>query len=329
MRGKILELLREAGEKYVSGEEIASALGVSRTAIWKHINDLRNKGYTIESQSRNGYRIASVPDKLLAAEIKNNLATTVIGSEIYSFDSVDSTNEKAKEMARKENIPDGAVLVAEEQTGGKGRLQRSFFSPPNKGIWFSVVLRPPFLPQEAPKCTLLAAVAVAAAMREHGVECGIKWPNDILDSKHNNRKMTGILTEMSAEIDRINYVVIGIGINVNISLSEFPEDLQDKAGSMLIAKGENILRVPFLQTILRHLDRLYLLVKSEGFSAVMNEWRKYSITLGQEINVIGVTSNEVYSGKAVDIDENGALLVQVGEEIRKVVAGDVSIRPKT
>ena len=328
MRGKILNLLRSAGEKFISGEEIANTLGVSRTAIWKHIKDLRNAGYDIESQSRNGYRIASVPDRLLADEIKNNLSANIVGTEIYSFDKVDSTNEKAKEMARKENIPDGTVLVAEEQTGGKGRLQRSFFSPPDKGIWFSVVLRPDFLPQEAPKCTLMAAVAVAAAMRESGVECGIKWPNDILDTGHDNRKLTGILTEMSAEIDRINYVVIGIGINVNISLEEFPEYLREKAGSMLIAKGEKTLRVPFLQNILRHLDRLYLTVKEKGFAPIMEEWRKYSITLGQEINVIGVTTNEVYSGKAIDIDNDGALMVQVGEEIRKVVAGDVSIRPK-
>lgn len=327
MKAKILDLLRAAGNKYLSGEEIANSLGVTRTAVWKHINELRSGGYDIISRSRNGYQLQAAPDRLLAAEIKNRLDTEIIGREIISFDSVDSTNEEAKRLARG-GAADGTVLVSEEQTGGKGRLERSFFSPANKGIWFSVILRPTFLPQEAPKCTLMAAVAVAAAMKEFDVPAGIKWPNDILDYEHNNRKLTGILTEMSAEVDRINYVVIGTGINVNIPLEEFPADLQDKAGSMMIAKGEKIPRIPFFQAVLRHMDRLYGMVKEQGFTPVMDEWRKLSITLGQEINVIGVTSSEVYSGKAVDIDEDGALLVQVGDEVRKVLAGDVSIRPR-
>lgn len=327
MKTKILNLLREAGEKYISGEDIANALGVTRTAVWKHINELRSGGYDIVSQSRSGYHLNSAPDSLFAAEIKNGLDTSIVGCEVVSLNTIDSTNEEAKRRARLGNCADGTVIVSEQQTGGKGRLERSFFSPSGKGVWFSVVLKPPFLPQEAPKCTLMAAVAVAGAMREFGVSAGIKWPNDILDYEHDNRKMTGILTEMSAEIDRINYVVIGTGINVNIPLEDFPMDLQDKAGSMLIAKGEKIPRVPFFQAVLRNLDRLYISVKEQGFAPVMEEWRKLSITLGQEINVIGVTSNEVYSGKAVDIDEDGALLVQVGDEVRKVLAGDVSIRP--
>jgi BirA family biotin operon repressor/biotin-[acetyl-CoA-carboxylase] ligase len=217
-------------------------------------------------------------------------------------------------------------VVAECQTGGKGRLERQFFSPKGKGIWFSVILRPKFLPQEAPKCTLMAAVAVARAMTEFGLEPGIKWPNDLL---YENKKLVGILTEMSAEMDGINYIVIGTGINVNIEQSEFPEDIRDVAASLCMMKGEPLPRVKFFQAVLRAMDDLYAQVQAQGFAPVLQEWRKYSITLGQEVKVIGVRDGEVYFGKAVDIDEDGALLVDTDTGRKKVLAGDVSIRPRS
>ena len=325
MRNKILQLLRSSGNNYISGEEIADKLGVSRTAVWKHIKEMRSQGYDIESQSRSGYILREAPDAMLPGEIGNGLKTNIIGRQIVCHEEIDSTNNEAKRLAM-EGAAEGTVVVAESQTGGKGRLERQFFSPKGKGIWFSVILRPKFLPQEAPKCTLLAAVAVARAMTEFGLRPGIKWPNDLL---YDNKKLVGILTEMSAEMDGINYIVIGTGINVNIAEKEFPEELRGVATSLLQMKGKQLPRVKFFQAVLRALDDLYIRVQAEGFGPVFAEWRQYSITLGQEVRVIGVRDGEVYSGRAVDIDEDGALLVDTETGRQRVLAGDVSIRPQS
>ena len=203
-------------------------------------------------------------------------------------------------------------------------MERAFFSPPGKGIWVSILLRPTFLPQDAPKCTLMAAVAVARAMETFGLRAEIKWPNDIL---HEGRKLVGILTEMSAEMDRVNYVVIGIGINVNIAPEDFPEELRATATSLMQMKGEPLPRVAFLQELLRALDDLYTSVQREGFAPVLAAWREYAVTLGQEVRVIGPAGEE-FEGVASDIDAEGALLIDTEQGQRRVLAGDVSIRPK-
>ena len=325
MRNKILQILRQSGNKYISGEDMAEKLGVSRAAVWKHIKEMRSQGYNIESLARNGYILREAPDAMLSGEISNGLETKTIGCRIICHEEIDSTNNAAKHLAR-EGAAEGTVVVAESQTGGKGRLERQFFSPKGKGIWFSVVLRPKFLPQEAPKCTLMAAVAVARAMTEFGLKPGIKWPNDLL---YDNKKLVGILTEMSAEMDGINYIVIGTGINVNIAPEEFPEELRDVATSLSQMKGANLPRVKFLQAVLRALDDLYAKVQVEGFAPVLKEWRQYSITLGQEVKVIGVRDGEVFYGKAADIDDEGALLVDTAAGRQRVLAGDVSIRPQS
>ncbi|WP_295160369.1 biotin--[acetyl-CoA-carboxylase] ligase [Selenomonas sp. AE3005] len=325
MRNKILQILRQSGNKYISGEDMAEKLGVSRAAVWKHIKEMRSQGYNIESLARNGYILREAPDAMLSGEISNGLETKTIGCRIICHEEIDSTNNEAKRLAM-EGAVEGTVVVAESQTGGKGRLERQFFSPKGKGIWFSVVLRPKFLPQEAPKCTLMAAVAVARAMTEFGLKPGIKWPNDLL---YDNKKLVGILTEMSAEMDGINYIVIGTGINVNIAPEEFPEELRDVATSLSQMKGANLPRVKFLQAVLRALDDLYAKVQVEGFAPVLKEWRQYSITLGQEVKVIGVRDGEVFYGKAADIDDEGALLVDTAAGRQRVLAGDVSIRPQS
>jgi len=325
LRTEILDILRRAGAQYISGEEMANRLGVSRTAIWKHIRELREEGYEIVSHSRSGYSLREAPDRLLPNEIRHGLKTRCIGRDIHFKEILDSTNTWAKQLAA-DGALDGTIVVTEQQTGGKGRLERKFFSPAGKGIWFSVILRPPFMPQEAPKCTLMAAVAVAMAMEKFGLAAGIKWPNDIL---FENRKMVGILTEMSAEMDRINYVVIGTGINVNILPEDFPEDIRDKATSLQVVNhGEKIPRVKFFQVLLEAMDKLYDEVLAKGFGPVMDAWRKYSVTLGQEVRVIGVRDGEEYVGTAVDIDEDGALLVDAEDGRHRVLAGDVSIRPR-
>lgn len=321
MRAKILELLRSKHGGCVSGAEIASQLGVSRTAVWKHINELKLAGYNIESRARSGYCLLDCPDRLLPELITHDLPTRLLGQSVVSYEDIPSTNDEAKRLAA-QGADEGTVVVSEAQSVGKGRLERSFFCPAG-GLWFSVILRPDFLPQEAPKCTLMAAVAVAMAMRDLGLEAGIKWPNDIYCQ---GRKLTGILTEMSAEMDRINYLVVGIGINANIPLASFPEDIRDKAGSMSGILGHDIDRVAFLQKILTYMEQLYVDVLKNGFAQVFEQWRKYSITLGQLIDVVGV--QEQFAGQAEDIDADGALLVRTDGGLRRVLAGDVSIRPR-
>lgn len=323
MRTRILQLLRQRAGQYVSGEDISRQMAVSRTAIWKHIQALKTEGYEIESHSRLGYCLRHSPDLLLPIEIGSRLKTTKLGQEIAYFDVVGSTNNEAKKLAAN-GSPEGLVVVAEQQDSGRGRLARGWFSPYGKGIWLSVVLKPPFQPQDAPKCTLLAAVAVTKAIRQvTKVQCGIKWPNDILFA---GKKLVGILTEMSAEMDAINYVVIGMGINVNIEQADFPAELTEIATSLKLASGQTVARLDLLAAILEQLEQTYLATVAEGFEPLLDEWRELSVTLGQSVNVIGF--GEQFSGTAINIDEDGALLVETETGVRRVLAGDVSIRPK-
>jgi len=324
MRTRILEILRKSPEEYLSGEEISRRLSVSRTAIWKQMQTLKQAGYEIEAHPRRGYRLKNLPDLLLPYEIRDTLSTKKLGQgEIYYFSELDSTNNEGKKQANL-GCREGAIVLSETQNGGRGRLSRSWFSPPGKGIWLSVVLRPPFNPYDAPKCTLLAAVAVTKAIRSiTGVECGIKWPNDIL---YQGKKIVGILTDMSAEIDVINYVVIGMGINVNIEEQEFPAELVHIATSLAIIVGHHVSRLVLLNAVLTELEQAYESVIQRGFSEMLDEWRELSVTLGKNVNVVG--SGREFSGIAINIDNDGALLVQTEEAIERVLAGDVSIRPQ-
>ncbi len=326
MQNKTVEFLKEAKGEFVSGAGIAEKLGITRTAVWKHIKKLRTLGYDIESREKSGYSLRGLTEKLLPAEILPGLDTKIIGTDenkIRHFESVDSTNGVAKSLASK--YPDGTIIVAEEQTGGKGRLDRSFFSPNGKGIWFSLLLHPNFLPKDAPKATLTAAVAVARAMDKFNLKAQIKWPNDIM---HDGRKIVGILTEMSGEISRINYLVIGMGINVNISREEFPPEIRDIAASLSEVAGKEISRIEFFRAVLEEFDKLYIEILKNGFDDVLKLWRKYNITLGKNIRVISAENGETFEGVAVDIDSDGALVVDTPEGRRTVYAGDVSIRTK-
>lgn len=323
MRGRILEILRAGGQEPVSGEELSRQLDVSRTAVWKHIQALKAEGYEIESIPKKGYVLKSAPDRLKPAEIITHLKTKWLGHSIHYCETVDSTNNVAKKLAE-EGCDNGLVVVSEEQQGGKGRLSRGWFSPFACGNWFSVVLKPPFLPQEASKCTLLAAVAVVKAINKYsGVNAAIKWPNDIL---LDGKKLVGILTEMSAEFGKINYIVIGIGINVHVPKNIVPEDIRDCAVSVADVAQEPVSRVEILADVLLNLEDLYEQVLQSGFAPVLDEWRKYSCTLGQKVKVIA--PDETYCGEAVDIDGDGLLIVKKDDgTVDKVIAGDVSIRP--
>lgn len=321
MKKTILEMLRNAGGKFVSGEGIAEKLKVSRTAIWKHIQSLRKRGYTISSSERLGYKLDETPDLLLPEIIQYGLQTELIAAEnrIVYKNSVDSTNELAKKLAS-DGAADGTIIVAEEQTGGKGRLQRNFFSPKEKGIWFSVILRPQCTPKDAPKFTLMAAVAVVKMLERFNLQAKIKWPNDIL---YDGRKLVGILTEMSAEIDHVNYIVVGIGINVNLRREEFPADIREIAASLSEMAGENLSRVEIFRTLLEEIDKLYI---NYDFDEIFKLWRQYNITLGKKVTVLSAESGDIFTGQAVDIDAEGALIVDTADGRKIVYAGDVSIR---
>ena len=322
MRKTIVEMLKNAGEGFISGESIAGELGISRTAVWKHIQKLRESGYEILSYARCGYQLKDAPDLLLPSEVQIGLDTKIIGKQMEYYPSVDSTNRAAKALAY-HGAEDGTIVVAEEQTGGKGRLERKFFSPRVKGIWFSIILRPNFSPHETPKFTLMSAVAVVEAMKRFNLKAGIKWPNDIL---FDGRKLVGILTEITGELGKISYLVIGVGINVNISREEFPEELRDIAASLSEINGEQIPRVKFFRAVLEEFDKLYIEVTANGFDKILERWKENNITLGKKIHVISAGDDENFDGKAVDLNSEGALVVETENELRTVYAGDVSIR---
>lgn len=321
MRNEILDYFRKANGGYVSGEQMSKDLNVSRTAIWKHINILKNRGYIFESSTRKGYRLIYAPNLLTPLEISGVLHTETLGRKVVYFESTPSTNEEAKKIAR-DGAEDGTIVVAEEQTTGHGRLTRQFYSPFAKGIWFSVILRPSFLPMEASKSTLLAAVGVCRGIRRLGLaDAGIKWPNDIL---YHGKKLVGMLCEMSASMEKIDYIVMGIGINTGMKEKEFPDEFRGRATSFL-NEGVNVSRRELLAAILAELEAEYKIAQTEGFERVLDDWRKLSVTLGEEVRVI--FNGDSYTGKAVDIDNDGCLLVDTGKEVRRVLAGDVSIRP--
>ena len=321
MRNEILDYFRKADGNFVSGQQISKDLHVSRTAIWKHINVLKERGYIFESSTRKGYRLIYAPNLLTPLEIDSALHTETFGRHVVYLESTQSTNEEAKKIAR-EGAEEGTIVVAEEQITGHGRLARGFYSPFAKGIWFSLILRPKFFPMEASKCTLLAAVGVCRGIRRMGLaDAGIKWPNDILV---HGKKLVGILTLMSATMEKIDYIIMGIGINTGIKKNEFPEDFREGATSFL-NEGINVSRKDLLAAILGELEKEYSIAQNEGFDKVLDDWRALSVTLGQEVRVI--FGDDSYTGKAVDIDRDGCLLVNTGSEVKRVIAGDVSIRP--
>ena len=320
MKNEILRLLKKQSSGYLSGEEISSLLGVSRTAVWKHIKTLKAEGYIIDSQTKNGYRLIQVPDCLYPAEVREYLSTRVLGRELFYLPSVSSTNREAREKAEIGAL-DGAVVLAETQTAGRGRLGREWYSPTQTGLWMSVILRPKIVPADAPKLTLTAAVAVAeAVMTETGLNPGIKWPNDIL---LNRKKVCGILTEMKADMDRVHYVIVGIGLN--ISQENYPEDIRDIATSLTLEAEKKFNRAKIAGAVLNSLEKYYFKLINDGFGAIRSEWKRHSVNLGHKVSVN--TLGEVIKGIAEDIDENGLLVVkEIGGSIKKITAGDVTLR---
>lgn len=312
---KILEILRSDPTGYVSGESLCEKLGVTRSAIWKHIESLRSLGYTIEAFPHRGYRLVGSPDKLLPEELLHDLKTDIIGKQILFHEMVTSTNDLAYDLAKRET-PEGTVVVSEGQTRGKGRLGRSWASPKGKGIYLSVILRPPLPPQTIPKLTLIASLAVARTIQQVTEEVAqIRWPNDLLIE---GKKVAGILTEMSAEQDRVHFVIVGIGINVNTPAEFLPKE----ATSLRLRTGKMVSRVRLTRTLLQELDRLYQDFREGRTEEAMEECREFSSILGTHV-VIDQTQGKK-EGYVLDIDEEGALLLRRDDGLtERILSGDL------
>jgi BirA family biotin operon repressor/biotin-[acetyl-CoA-carboxylase] ligase len=314
MQEAILNFLRKK-QDYVSGEEISKQLGISRQALWKHTQELRETGYDIVAVPHLGYCLVSSPDRLFPYEISNRLHTKVIGKEIHYFDEISSTMDAAMRLGM-EGAHEGTIVVAEAQAKGKGRLGRSWASPRYKGIYASLILRPDIAPNICPVLTLLAAVSICEAIKTAvGIEAQIKWPNDIFIQ---NKKLGGILTELNAEMDVTSFIVIGIGINVNTDKKALPP----AATSLRELKKEPVNRVELLQEVLRALEANYVNFQKEGSALVLEKWRGQAVTLGKRVRVL--SQHEQLEGEAVDIDTDGGLLLRDDSGLmRKVMSGDI------
>ncbi len=321
MKNKILAMLKENEDTFVSGQLISEILGVSRASIWKYINKLKDEGYEIESISKNGYKLISCPDLLVEQEINTYLNTKYIGRNIVYFHSIDSTNTKAKEIGRLDII-DGTVVISEEQTAGRGRVGRQWISPKYKGIWMSIILKPDMEPSNASNITLIAAAAVTKALKDFDVDVQIKWPNDIILK---NKKLGGILTEMSSELNLIEYIIIGIGINVNNSEEDFSDTLEKIATSLKIETAENFNRQKLIGSILNHFETLYEeYIFESNLASTIQVCKKNSILLGKEIQLYH--KGVLITATAVDISDEGLLLIQHKDgSVEKIISGEVSM----
>ncbi|MDD3252238.1 MAG: biotin--[acetyl-CoA-carboxylase] ligase [Lachnospiraceae bacterium] len=320
MKTEILKYLKETKE-YLSGQELCERLGVSRTAVWKVIRQLQEEGYQIEAVRNRGYRLTTSGDVLTEAELKSLLHTARAGQTLVILKETDSTNNYARKLAD-QGAADGTLVLAEQQTAGKGRRGRNWTSPSGTGIWMSLLLRPEFAPAHASMLTLVAAMAVKQGIAEiTGLDCQIKWPNDIV---LNGKKICGILTEMSTEEDSIRHVVIGIGINVNIE--SFPEELRPKATSLLLEAEQRFLRAPLVEAVLRSWETYYETYQSTlDMSLLKEEYNRSLASRGQEVKVLSPKGD--YTGVSQGINDGGELLVEMPDgELREVMSGEVSVR---
>lgn len=314
MAKKILDFLKKK-DSYISGEEISHSLGISRSAIWKHIQELRELGYDIVAVPHLGYRLLAIPDRLFPSEISENLKTKFIGRKIFYYDTIASTMDRAIDLGMG-NAPQGTIVIAETQTKGRGRLRRSWVSPRYKGIYFSLILKPKISPNQAPILTLLAAVSVCEAIKEiSGLDVKIKWPNDILI---NHKKLGGILTELNAEMDEIRFVVIGIGLNINNDR----RSLIKGATSLKEEIKEELGRAKLLRKLLEKLEDNYRDLAERSHRGIIEKWRCLSSTLGKRVKII--SHRKQLQGVAIDIDIDGGLLLRDDSGlIQKVMAGDL------
>jgi len=316
----VLKYLTDNAGEYLSGEELSTKLSLSRTAVWKHVQALRQAGYKIEATPRRGYRLIGIPDLLLPVEITRHLKTKTLGRRIYYHKRIGSTSDLAKELAMA-GAPEGTLVVAEEQTRGRGRLDRQWLSPKG-GIWSSLILRPSINPIDAPKITLLAAIGLAEAIGQiTGLDARTKWPNDVLIAR---KKVAGILTEMDAELDRIHHLVLGVGINANFGMDRFPSQLGQEVTTLRKELNKDVPRVALLARFLERFEQGYFQLIQGKFDFLIEEWLKLDQVVGKEIRV--ATAEGILEGKALGINEHGALIFQDKNGEKKLLsAGEVTM----
>jgi BirA family biotin operon repressor/biotin-[acetyl-CoA-carboxylase] ligase len=318
----LLRYLKGEKGEWVSGEQLSNKLEISRTAVWKHIHKLRDKGYVIESSTKKGYRLQEISDLLLADEIREGLNTQIFAQkDILHYKETDSTNTVAKDLAVR-GAPEGTLVVAEKQTRGKGRRGRTWFSPAGSGIYASLILRPVISPGEAPRITLMTAVAVAEALLALiPLAFKIKWPNDILV---NGKKIAGILTEISTEMDSVDYIVVGLGLNVNTPKGNFTQDIREKATSILVETGKPFSRIKLLQACLQWYELYYERFQKGEFAPILDRWKELADIIGQLITVD--MAGKMYSGKVMDVDNDGILILKDDEDkTHRIFSGDVTL----
>lgn len=320
MKEEILRLLRST-DGYISGQELCNRFGVSRTAVWKAINQLKEAGYEIEAQQNKGYKLMAAPDLMTEAEIKSLMHTEWVAKEVLYFDTIDSTNTKAQELAEK-GYPSGTLVVADKQESGKGRRGRSWVSPSGTGIFMTLMIKPDINPNNASMLTLVAALAVAKAITSvTGEEALIKWPNDIVV---NSKKVCGILTEMNAQFDYINHIVVGIGINVHNE--SFPEEISQMASSLMIeAGGRRFHRAQIIAETMAYFEQYYdTFLKTQDLSALVREYDELLVNRNKSVRVLD--PKEPFDGKAMGITPKGELIVDTWESRKLVSSGEVSVR---
>ena len=320
MKEEILRLLRSA-DGYISGQELCNRFGVSRTAVWKAINQLKEAGYEIEAQQNKGYRLMAAPDLMTEAEIKSLMHTEWVAKEVLYFDTIDSTNTKAQELAEK-GYPSGTLVVADKQESGKGRRGRSWVSPSGTGIFMTLMIKPDINPNNASMLTLVAALAVAKAITSvTGEEALIKWPNDIVV---NSKKVCDIHTEMNAQFDYINHIVVGIGINVHNE--SFPEEISQMASSLMIeAGGKRFHRAQIIAETMSYFEQYYdTFLKTQDLSALVREYDELLVNRNKSVRVLD--PKEPFDGKAMGITPKGELIVDTWESRKLVSSGEVSVR---
>lgn len=322
MRDRILRILMNT-DNFLSGESISISLGITRAAVWKHIKSLKQDGFEIESKPRLGYRLKAFPGTLDEVTLLEVMETKVMGKKLEVHEILDSTNNRAREVALR-GAPEGTLIIAESQSMGRGRLGRNWASPKGKGIWMSLILRPNIPPDQASRITAIGAVAIRRALNKAtDLDIGIKWPNDIIIE---DKKVCGILTEMHGDIDRIYYVVLGIGININLVRDDFPPEIRSTATSLSIAMNRILNRRKIIALVMKEIEKLYFkYVRDNDFQCILDECRKYSLTLGKKVRVVG--RETAFEGFALDFDTDGSLLVKMDDgSIKKVMSGDVSVR---
>ncbi|WP_352407227.1 biotin--[acetyl-CoA-carboxylase] ligase [Acetoanaerobium noterae] len=317
MNKTIIQMLIDSDSEYVSGQNISDKLGITRAAVWKRISKLKELGFEIESVTKKGYKLLSYPDILNKELIEIGMKSDFIGHSVEVLESVDSTNDYAKKKAKE--LVDGSVIISLEQVKGKGRRGRSFHSGKGDGIYLSIILKPGFEPAKAPFITSIAGAALVNTFNKFNIQTKVKWPNDVLI---NGKKVAGILTEMSADMEFIEYIVLGVGINV--SGLKFPNELKNIATSLKL-EGYDVKKLNIIWQFVYEFELLYNLYLNENTSEVVNILRNNSSVLGKQINVHYM--NEVESAIAVDINNQGALIIKTQEgEVKELSSGEISIR---